>query len=99
MVEVGRQGDNMKMLITAISGRMNTKVLFILTEDSGLVKPAVVLLFQLILNHVSVANRKNVVLVVKKVSPHVMHRTERLKSVYRELYDISNDSIFVSLCQ
>ena len=93
--EVARQGDNMKMLIKAISGRVNTKVLFVVTEDAGRVKPADVLLFQLILDHVGAANRENVVLVVNKVSPQVMKWSEKLKSVYREQFGVSNDNIFL----
>jgi GTP-binding protein EngB required for normal cell division len=93
--EVARQGDNMKMLIKAISGRVNTKVLFIVTEEAGRVKPADVLLFQLILDHVGAVNCENVVLVVNKVSPQVMERAEKLKSVYREQFGVSNDNIFL----
>ena len=93
--EVARQGDNTKMLIKAISGRVNTKVLFVVTEDAGRVKPADVLLFQLILAHVGAANCENVVLVVNKVSPQVMKWSEKLKSVYREQFGVSNDNIFL----
>jgi len=77
--EVARQGDNMKMLIKAISGRINTKVLFIVTEDAGRVKPADVLLFQLILDHVGAADCESIVLVVNKVSPQVIKLSEKLK--------------------
>ena len=50
--EVARSSDNMKTLINAISAQVKAKVMFIMTVDTGRIKPADVLLFQLILDHV-----------------------------------------------
>ena len=50
--EVARSSDNMKTLINAISAQVKAKVMFIMTVDTGRIKPADVLLVQLILDHV-----------------------------------------------
>ncbi len=90
-----RSSGNMLMLLNAISSRVNTKVLFIMTLASGRIKPADVLLFQLILDHVGRHNCRNVVLVINKVSDLVMLGRAKLKSVIRTQFGVDEDNIFL----
>ena len=93
--EVARSSDNMKTLINAISAQVNTKVMFIMTVDAGRIKPADVLLFQLILDHVGRNNIANVALIINKVTPSLLIREANLKSVICSQFGVNAESIFM----
>lgn len=93
--EIDKSSDNMKTLIDAISAQVNTKVLFIMTVDAGRVKPADVLLFQLILDHVGRNNIRNVALIINKVGTIVMHRASELKCFICAQFGVIQENIFL----